>query len=613
MIGTVIRKISVAIFLLIVIPAIGAAFERHKGSPTETHFVELGEKRSVVQHGSHWKVGNGWLEGSGKGNYLYGSQLIGPGDFEVKVRFSLADLDSTAASLTFGDNHFGFDGRGETLFIEGPDLGPTRLLRSNSEHVKPGHPVVAKVTRCGTKLTFQLAGKEILTVPFKSGAVGLVGLRPWRGTIRVYDFTASGNLVLDRDAIFNARLKLQESDWIEVSNVRIDLSLPPKGLVVRRDLGVLTTPAVRGHVIHKDGDIVWVPRATITPEGDYLVLFPSGRGEWYQGKEMFAVRSTDKGKTWTDATVAFNATQSHHGFVPLIPRGSNRIYAFGSQAIPGLVGNRKQGMHENTPIGFRFSDDDGHTWSPVELIKPTNDPSFRGMSCVRMCETASGTWLIGSHEGIWSVPRNPKKPVVSRQYVLRSDDRGKTWTVAPNARPKGWFVKQYDRMDEGTVIALTNGDVVMFVRTAEGHIWETRSTDDGRTWTEPKPTPLVHPDAPPMIFYLADGTTLIGLIHNRYDPRSPHFKISERNEVWATLSRDGGRTWSEPRFIFAGTLKGGLAPFFSCSYVDLIADGPNLHLFNSQRGSQLLHLTFRESDLAGFPTKAELHKRAAQN
>ncbi len=29
------------------------------------------------------------------------------------------------------------------------------------------------------------------------------------------------------------------------------------------------------------------------------------------------------------------------------------------------------------------------------------------------------------------------------------------------------------------------------------------SEDDDQTWTAPKPTPLVHPDAPPMLFPLA--------------------------------------------------------------------------------------------------------------
>ena len=157
------------------------------------------------------------------------------------------------------------------------------------------------------------------------------------------------------------------------------------------------------------------------------------------------------------------------------PRGSNRIYAFGTQAIPGLVGDPKLGLYENAPIGFRYSDNDGHTWSPVELIKPVSDPEFRGMSCVRMCETNAGTWLIGSHDGVWSIPHNPQQPVTTRQYVLRSADRGQTWTIAPGARPNGWFVKPLDRMDEGTVLALPDGSTVMFVRTAEGHVWETRS------------------------------------------------------------------------------------------------------------------------------------------
>ena len=611
------------------------AADGQEAGDSESSFVEHGKTRNVVERGSAWKAGDGWLQGSGTGNYLYGGWLVGEGDFAITARFSLAEMESTAASLVFGGNHFGFDGRGETLFIEGPDLGPTRLLGPSGDHIKPGQPVEAEVIRRGAKLTFRLAGKEILTVPFKTGAVGLVGLRPWRGTMRIYDFAASGNLVEDRDAILNLQLKLQQVTHIDVNSVKIDVNSPPDGLVVHRDLGVLTTPAVKGQVIYKNGDIVWVPRATITPNGDYMVLFPSGRGEWYQGKEMLALRSKDNGHTWSEATVAFDASQSHHGFVPLIPKKgtgpicrngpegaahkldlspfSGRIYAFGTQAIPGSVGDRKLGLHENTPIGFRYSDDDGHTWSAVELIEPAGDPEFRGMSCVRMCETQAGTWLIGSHDGIWSMPRDPKHPVATRQYILRSDDRGKTWTLAPGARPNGWFVKGFDRMDEGTVVAFEGGDIVTFVRTAEGHIWETRSMDDGKTWSEPKPTPLVHPDAPPMVFHLADGRTLVALIHNRHDPSSPHFKISDRNEIWATLSKDGGRTWGEPRFVFAGIIEGGLAPYHSCSYVDLFADGPDLHLFLGQLGSQLLHLTFRESDLAGFPTKAELQKRASED
>ena len=121
----------------------------------------------------------------------------------------------------------------------------------------------------------------------------------------------------------------------------------------------------------------------------------------------------------------------------MIPSGSKRIYCFGTQPIWDVY-TRERGLYENAPIGYRYSDDDGHTWSKVRIIRPENDPAFRGMSVVRMCETDDGTWLLGSHEGDWSY-----KPLMTRQYVLRSEDQGKSRTLLPHSRHGGWCVPQY--------------------------------------------------------------------------------------------------------------------------------------------------------------------------
>jgi len=37
-----------------------------------------------------------------------------------------------------------------------------------------------------------------------------------------------------------------------------------------------------------------------------------------------------------------------------------------------------------------------------------------------------------------------------------------------------------------------------------------------------RPTPLVHPDAPPMLFHLADGKTLAAFHRNRHHDRNRH-------------------------------------------------------------------------------------------
>jgi hypothetical protein len=372
---------------------------------------------------------------------------------------------------------------------------------------------------------------------------------------------------------------------------------------------------VDGQVVHRARSVkggLYETRATITPGGDYLLMFPDGGhygGSKTKVNDMLAYRSKDKGRTWQGPTIAFNIDYNQHGFVPLIPRGSRRIYAFGTQPVWGLY-TRERGLHENAPIGFRWSDDDGHTWSDVALIEPINDPGFKGMSVMRMCETDSGVWLIGSHEGDWSV-----KLLRTRQYVLRSEDQGRTWTIAPRKRPDGWYVPGFDRMDEGRPIALGGGRILFMTRTPEGHLWAARSEDDGRTWSDPRPTPLVHPDAPPMLFHLSDAKTLAAFHHNRHTDLnytglsgSKEEGMKDRSEIWVSLSGDEGRTWAEPRFVFANTL----APFFNnpwrnhqCSYMDMFVDGDVLHFFLPHRWNQVLHLTMKESNLNLLLRKGE--------
>src|SRR5205814_2244865 len=173
----------------------------------------------------------------------------------------------------------------------------------------------------------------------------------------------------------------------------------------------------------------------------------------------------------------------------------------------------------------------------------------------------------------------------------------------------------FNRMDEGRPISLGGKNVLMLARTPEGHLWNLRSSDDGNTWSEPKATPLVHPDAPPMLFHLSDNYTLICFHHNRrhggsYTGLSGQVPgMADRSEVWFATSSDGGETWSEPRFVFANALAEGLGNRFrdyNCSYLDMIEDRSVIHLFVPHRWERVLHLTFKESDLPRFPLAKQI-------
>ncbi len=393
------------------------------------------------------------------------------------------------------------------------------------------------------------------------------------------------------------------AEQVTVGRQQIDPAAPPESLFLDPESGILADRHLTVQRVYRTkapSVRLYETRALKTPGGDYLLMFPEG--QHYAGKktkvnEMLAFRSSDGGRTWTGPTRPFDIDYNQHGFIPFVPRGSERVYCFGTQP----VWDRFSGL-EDAPIGYRYSDDDGRSWSELHLIRPENAPDFMGMSVMRMCETDRGTWLLGSHTNAgWYKAPDGATSARTRQYLLRSEDRGRKWTLLPGPAPGGWRLPEHQggRFEEGRPIYVGGGEALMMVRTFEGHLWTLRSSDDGRTWSEPEPTPLVHPCAPPMVFHLSDGETLVALHHNRWGNRKTHHR--DRSEVWLSLSEDKGRTWSRPRFVFANALSEKTEKNIwlanNCSYIDLFCDGGKLHLFVPHRWRQALHLTIAEGNL----------------
>ena len=119
-----------------------------------------------------------------------------------------------------------------------------------------------------------------------------------------------------------------------------------------------------------------------------------------------------------------------------------------------------------------------------------------------------------------------------------------------------------------------------------------------------------------MVFHLSDGKTLISLHHNRhiksqYD--GLHGKMDgmkDRSEIWTSLSKDGGRSWSEPQFLFANATirnpeKNGWFNH-NVSYLDAVIDNGTIHIFCPHLWNRAVHMTIEESELADLPTVGQL-------
>jgi hypothetical protein len=347
------------------------------------------------------------------------------------------------------------------------------------------------------------------------------------------------------------------------------------------------------------------PRAIRGRDGSILLFIASGNRHYldraYRPEALvstlgiYLYRSFDRGNTWQEPSFVCRAPFGSHAAVPFRPRdGKGPLYLFGTEPTidPALVGN------ESNTIGYRGSDDDGHSWSTITLIRPTNDPEFLGFSAMRLCETQEGTWLLSATRQVYHSRRmeHAGGEYVIQQYVLRSADRGATWQVHPMPSPHGGLPGlvgfRFPRCEEANIVATDGGRIVASLRTTEGHVWLTHSDDDGLTWNPARSTGLMHPSAPPSMFRLTDGRLLL-FTHNcstDYLPDGSH----SRSNIYASLSIDSGATWSPPQ-LFARTDRPKERD--GVCYPDVLQDGQTLHVFLDHHFADTIYVQLSVGEL----------------
>ena len=128
-------------------------------------------------------------------------------------------------------------------------------------------------------------------------------------------------------------------ETITVGGVDIHPASPPPRFHNYPDLGIMVNrgmSAVRVYAHQPPERWCGESRCIRLPGGAYLLMLTIGRGHYgnqlKKVNDIVAFRSTDQGKTWTGPKAAWHIPYNQHGFVPLIPRGSKRIYAFGTEA-----------------------------------------------------------------------------------------------------------------------------------------------------------------------------------------------------------------------------------------------------------------------------------------
>jgi len=202
---------------------------------------------------------------------------------------------------------------------------------------------------------------------------------------------------------------------------------------------------------------------------------------------------------------------------------------------------------EDSPFARKVNHGDWGTWAEpggVHILWGRADPLKWDPPAAHLCGSArvlraTSSKVLQTRRGTLLLPvygGSREKPV-DQAYVLRSTDGGRTWgdEILIAADPAGRI-----DMHEPALVETTSDQILAVMRTANAgdHLYTTRSTDDGLTWTQPAQTELV--GHPADLITLPDGRILLA-----YGYRHAPFGVR------AGLSSDGGTTWAPPIVITA--------------------------------------------------------------
>lgn len=139
---------------------------------------------------------------------------------------------------------------------------------------------------------------------------------------------------------------------------------------------------------------------------------------------------------------------------------------------------------------------------------------------------SSGEWIMPVTHA--AKPTHEWFPMSDQlQGVAISKDEGRTWKLHGALNTPKWAL-------ECMITELKDGRLWLLTRTGSGFLWESHSSDKGKTWDEPKASTIANPGSRFFIRRLASGNLLL----------VNHYKFTGRSHLTAQVSTDDGKTWN---------------------------------------------------------------------
>lgn len=362
------------------------------------------------------------------------------------------------------------------------------------------------------------------------------------------------------------------------------------------------------------------PYLVRTGDGAWLCTVTTGGGEeGHNGQHVVAMRSTDQGRTWSVPVDVEPAEGPEASYAVLLRTPSGRIYCFYNhntdhvREVKCEDGNVFKRVDSLGHYVFKFSDDDGRTWSASRYEVPVRE--FR---CDR--ENVYG----GALRFFWNVGR----PLVVGDAAYMSLHKVGAMGVGFFAQSEGVLLKsdnilteqdpakiRWETLPDGDVglrtpagggrvseeqsySVLSDGTLYVVYRSVDGYPVESYSRDGGHTWSAARykcfadGRRMKHPRAANFAWRCENGQWLYWF-HNhggRFVPKLDPTGFEDRNPVWVSAGREidtpAGRelSWSEPEILLYED-----DPFVRMSYPDLLEEDGKVYVTETNKDRARVH------------------------
>jgi len=285
--------------------------------------------------------------------------------------------------------------------------------------------------------------------------------------------------------------------------------------------------------------------------GDLLCAWFGGQHEGATDVAVWHSRKASGSNVWTPPAILADDPTRPEANPVLFEDPQGRVWLFYATMYgEGCV---------TCKVKCQWSDDQGQTWSATRILRDELSWVTRNKPIV----LDNGDWLLPIYdERVWT------------SRIMISTDQGRTWFDSEDIATPGRTGNI-----QPTLAQLADGSILALMRRGRPpeRIWQSRSHDRGRTWSEPVTAELPNPNAATDMVRLANGHLVLALNNSE----------SERTPLTLAVSTDEGETWAHVRDLEATPGR------FSYPAIIQARDGA-IHVTYSHRGTTIKHVALNE-------------------